>query len=286
MQDIFITHPDFSYSHTNTYELSIAFRPDAISFIISGKDYEQIFAAYYKEIESYTNHEEYIQACEAFFAHEACKHNYKKTSCVFFTERITIVPASLFSLDDLPTIFSFNHVLSEKESVLSYKITNADSFLLYPVHKQLLALCTKNLGIDFQTYPQSAALFEASILENKHEAKPRVWISLESSFFDIIVLQGPNVLLYNTFTFSNVNDYVYYVMNVFEQLQLNPMITPVVVSGKINPQSSYYEATSMFIKQVQIVEPYPSQKKHIETLPFTKLSFPLFFQLFSLRLCE
>lgn len=283
MKDLHLVHTDFSYSHSDTYELSILFRQDGISFIITGQDYERLFAIYHEsfDINSDKSNSAY---CNDFFEHEAFTYRYKKISCLFSTERITIVPASLYKQDDLETIFRLNHPLQEKESLVSYTFRNAESFVIYPVSQELLSLCTQKLGIDFQVYPHIAPLFESAILQNKHSEKTCVYISIQSTFFDVLILKGPRIALYNTFTYTNINDYVFYVMNVFEQLHLNPMQIPVILTGKTSP--SYIDATAMFIKHVETISQLPSHTKMIQQPPFTEISFPFFHTLFCSNLCE
>ena len=283
MKDLHLVHTNFSYSHSDTYELSILFRQNGISFIITGQDYERLYIAHHESFDL-NSHKTYNEFCNDFFKHETFTYRYKKISCLFSTERITIVPASLYKQEDFEPIFTINHQLQKKESLVSYTIRNAESFLIYPVSQELLSLCSQKLGIDYQVYPHVAPLFESAILHNKHTEKTCVYISIQSSFFDILIINGPQIILYNTFTYTNINDYVFYVMNVFEQLHLNPMQTSVILTGKTT--TAYIEATAMFIKQVETISQLPSHTKMIQQPPFSEIPFPFFHTLFCSNLCE
>jgi hypothetical protein len=285
MQEISFFHTNFSYNHSKSFDLSVSFRRDGFSFVIINRDDEVLYASYFQPFDESLSQDEYLGACRSFLQHEAFSYSYKHVSCLFATEKITLVPASLCNQDDLRTILGFNHSLCEDETVFSYRLINADSVLVYAVSKQLVDYCSERLG-DFVNFPHSAPLLESSILHNKLEDSYSVFISLESTFFDIVILNRGQIIMYNTFLFTNINDYVYYVMNVFEQLKLNQMKTPIILSGNISETSSYFDATAMFIKHVSLVQALPVHTKMMSVSPFNNIPYPLFYQLFTLHLCE
>ncbi|MDA3883440.1 MAG: DUF3822 family protein [Bacteroidales bacterium] len=285
MQEISFFHTNFTFNHSKLFDLSVSFRRDGFSFIIIDRDDEVLYASCFQPFDESLSHGDYLIACRSFLEHEAFSYSYKHVSCLFTTERITIVPASLCNQDDLRTILEFNHSLPDDEVVFSYPLINADSVLVYAVSKKLVDYCSERFG-DFVNFPHSAPLLESSILHNKLEDSYSVFISLESSFFDIVILNRGQIIMYNTYSFTNINDYVYYVMNVFEQLKLNQMKTPVILSGKISKTSSYFDATCMFIKHVSLVQALPLHTKMMSVSPFNNIPYPLFYQLFTINLCE
>ncbi|MFO7869666.1 MAG: DUF3822 family protein [Bacteroidales bacterium] len=286
MQNITFFHSNFLYSQTDSYHLSISFRRDGFSFIIVDRDADELQASVFYSIDDSLSYDEYVEECSRFLNHEAFSYSYKQISCMYSSHHITIAPKSLCKQDDLRTILQFNHEIDKDESVYAYSLTNSDAVLVYAVSQQLIDMCRGRFEQSFDMFPHSASLLESSILHNKLEDGYSVFISLESSFFDIVILHKGNIIMYNTFSFANINDYVYYIMNVFEQLQLNQMKTPVVLTGRISKTSSYYEATCMFIKNVTIVQPLPLHAKMIARPPFTDISYPLFYQLFTINICE
>ncbi len=283
MKDLHLQHIDFDYSLSETYELSILFRQNGISFIITKHNHEQLLTVHHELFDKNKN-TSYNDYCKTVFQHKAFSYTYKKVSCLFSTERCTIVPISLYVQNDLETIFTVNHPLHDKEILESYKIKNAESFIIYPISQELHALCTQKFGANLHIYPHIAPLFESAMLQSKQSEKTQMYISIQKSFFDMLIVNGSNILFYNTFTFSNINDYIFYVMNVFEQLQLNPMQIPVVLTGRT--PASYVDATEMFIKNVETISPLPSHKKMIQQPPFSEISFPYFYSLFCCNICE
>lgn len=285
MQDISIAHTDFSYINSKLYDLSISFRRDGFSFSVWNSDSGNLMSVYFKTISDSCSEEEYNLECTKFLQHEAFSYSYSKTSIVYVTEKVTLIPAALYNTDDLEAYFSLNHTLRGNEIIETYKVKNAESVIVYALSKRLKNDCIDKFGAQVLFFPQTAPLLESSILENKLVESKTVFVSLESTFFDVIILEGQKVVMCNSYDFTNVNDYVYYLMNVYEQLGLNTLKDKVVLSGRISRTSSYYDATKMFIKNTEIKVPLPTQQNILQT-PFNQISFPLFSQLINLRLCE
>lgn len=285
MQDIFQIHPDYSNFEITQQAISIALRQDGFSFVIHNLENEKIIGVFYKTFSDTLSRESYLQELELFLNHELVQQQFKSFSILYVTPKITIIPSAIFKTDEIELLYTCNYKLEDFEKIQTYKIKNSESHLVFAISNEILECCKSKIHQNFNIFPQAAPFIESSILQNKLLNERNIFISLESSFFDILVLDGPKILLYNTFEFSNVNDYIFYVMNIFEQLQLNPLQNKVVLSGKISQSSNYFESTKMFIKHVTTIEPFASQNELFH-YPFNKVSYPLFSHLCNLSLCE
>lgn len=285
MQDLLYIHKDYSNQYEQLQKVSISLRPNGFSFVIQAVDSDRILAVCYSQVSANSSISVYSKSLSVFFKHEMLQKTFQTISIVYVTPRITIIPSSLFSTHNLTLLFETNHVLVPNDVVLDYKLKQTQGYLVYTIPSQIIEACKEAFGNHIRFLPQAAPFLESSCIQNKIKTNKQVYILLDDTFFDIAVLEGHNILLYNTFEFSNNNDYMYFVMNVFEQLQLNPLEIPVMLSGVISKASHYYESIQMFIKHVHIIEPTQSHKDFLQ-YPFEQSLYPFFNNECNVSLCE
>lgn len=284
MHDIFYIQPNFSKQHT-AQRISISLRQDGFSFVIHAADSDTLLAAFHTTIPEPPTTLHYIEALQTFFAHDALQQSFERVSIVYVTPKITIIPSALFSAHTLSLLFETNHVLLPTESVLHYSLQKTDGYIVFAMPQTIIDACNTKFGTNIRILPQAAPFLESGCIQNKLVTTKQVHVNIEQSFIDIAVFDGQKILLHNTFEYSNNNDYMYFVMNVYEQLQLHPMEHPLVLSGIISKASHYYESAQMFIQHVNIVEPSQSHKYFLSH-PFEPATYPLFSNLCNVSLCE
>ena len=91
------------------------------------------------------------------------------------------------------------------------------------------------------------------------------------------------MIFFNSFSFKNENDFIYHVMLVFKQFDLNVENIPVFLSGQITDDSRLYRMVYRYINQVQFSKAPASVNfgKNSKEIPSH-----FYFDLFSLHLCE
>ena len=75
-------------------------------------------------------------------------------------------------------------------------------------------------------------------------------MNINNSKIDIILISDNQLVLINTFEYSTNEDIVYYVLFCFEQLNLNPENSPIVISG--NFSESTYKMIFKYIRHVSV----------------------------------
>ena len=133
-------------------------------------------------------------------------------------------------------------------------------------------------------YHQSSPFIENALIENKNQKFDyKVYIYNYVSFFDIIVITPQKLLFYNSFKYHNENDFIYFLMNVFEQLKLNPALTPVYLMGNISKLSDYYETLKKFITNIKFKK---NTNNFNYSYVFNQIPEHYFFNLLNLYQCE
>jgi len=110
-----------------------------------------------------------------------------------------------------------------------------------------------------------------------------LFINVDKKLIVILLFDKEKLTFANFFKFSNPNDFLFYVMLVFEQLGLDPETLSVQISGKIVQKSKEFELLYRYIRHVQLI---PSPSYFHLSQEFSDINQHAYFDLFSLNLCE
>ncbi|MCQ2959968.1 MAG: DUF3822 family protein [Bacteroidales bacterium] len=269
MQDLIFVSEDYNKRKPKDYRLSISIRRDGFSFLIMYK--QQVLAYSYTTV----SEENRKTAFKSFLEQEILQEKFAAVTFIIVTPKFTLVPKKMYD-DSMWELYSdLNFKKSDSESVISYESENSDVVVLFPIETDFWALCrTAFKEQHVVSYvPQVAPLLEKNIKTRQE----KLCISVESSFFTAMLVKGKKLMFCNSFEFSNVNDFLFYVMNIVEQLHLDPQSLQIELSGKISGKSSYFSAIQMFVKNVSMVE---------NDLKTKNFPFSLFYNHCNIALCE
>ena len=110
-----------------------------------------------------------------------------------------------------------------------------------------------------------------------------LFINVDTNLIVILLFDQEKLKFANFFKFSNSNDFLFYVMLVFEQLGLDPETQLVQISGKIIQKSKEFELLYKYIRHVQLI---PSPSYYHLSQEFADIDLHAHFDIFSMDLCE
>jgi hypothetical protein len=101
----------------------------------------------------------------------------------------------------------------------------------------------------------SSALIEGLMIQYKNlPEEKRAFVNTRNSFIDIVIIEGKNLLYYNSFKYASKEDFIYYIIFVLEQLNLNPEETELILSGFIEKSSSLFEMVYKYVRNIRFRE--------------------------------
>ena len=175
---------------------------------------------------------------------------YKKINVALVSPKSTLVPDALFAPEKSISLLSFNHKLEEDEIVLADNLMNLSSKNVFAIPRSVQQVFTElYANATFEHY--SSALIETLLVLNKNSTEKKVIVNVHALAFEVVVIKGKELLLYNTFTYKSPEDFIYYVLFVCEQLQLNPETLVLEVVGEIEKDSALYQVLYKYIRNVK-----------------------------------
>ena len=74
---------------------------------------------------------------------------------------------------------------------------------------------------------------------------------MHSERFEVLVINSGKLTFYNTFAYQTAEDFIYYLLFVFEQLKLNPETANVELLGELEKSSAVYQLLYKYIRNIK-----------------------------------
>ena len=96
----------------------------------------------------------------------------------------------------------------------------------------------------------------------------RIFIHIRKDYFDLFIYQGVQLLLFNSFTHKNEEEFLYYLFFVLEQFYLKPNQFTAVFLGKFVKYKKYYAVFNEFHTLTEFILPENSEIDSHHPAPF------------------
>jgi hypothetical protein len=160
-------------------------------------------------------------------------------------------------------LFDENHIAS----YLQYNVKVFDELSNYEINNIYVPFVNINnfLLDQFESfnYKNTNSILVQKILDlciNIEEKQ--VFVHLQENHFEIIVAKNLQLLLFNSFEYKTPEDFIYYLLFTFEQLQLNPEIIPISLFGTISKENPFYKIAFKFIRNCKLLDVSNLTKTH------------------------
>lgn len=237
---------------TENYEMSVQASLDGLSFCILDTIRNK-----YILIRSFTpDDNRYFttdQVGDIISKDDFLTKRYKKIYIVFPSFKSTLIPSALFDPARKDDYFAFNHVSAESEVILNNKLSNPDSFLVFAVSKTLKDLIS-NIYPGVHLLHHIKPLVENILHTRKSAGENYICVHIERDFFSIIIYSDNTLKFSNTFSYRNISDILYFILNVFNNLGLKQEET-IHLSGQTERYDELFSNLSLYIRTVKFAEP-------------------------------
>ena len=265
---------------TDNYELAIQLSPDGLSFCLLDtiRNKFVLIRAFEPEENKYFNAE---KIKELISKDDFLTKHYKKISIITPTPKFTLVPSPLFDPGKKDEYFTFNHIREEESLIISNKLYDPDLFSIFSLSKPF-----RDLISDF--YPgvhpwhHIKPLFDHISHSRKTVNGNYIHIHVEKEYFNLIIFNNNQLIFCNTYTFRNISDILYFVLNVFKKLDIKQEET-IFLSGLTEKYDDLSSNLSIYIRNLKFAEP---TGKFTFSYVFNDSDLHRFLNLFSVVNCE
>lgn len=188
-----------------------------------------------------------------FLANPVVQQEYDEIVVLHQTNLNTFVPTSLFDPSQIGSYLQYNNKVFETDYFAydyldNYELNNV--FIPYTAINNYLL--DQYSTFDFKN---SHSIFVKKVLDiSKNKDYKQVWIHFQQNKFEIVVTKNQQLLLFNSFQYKTLEDFIYYTLFTYEQLQLNPELVPVHFIGPIDEENEYFKIAFRYIRNCSILD--------------------------------
>jgi hypothetical protein len=208
------------------------------------------------------------------------QEEYKDVLCIWENPRSTLLPSVLYNRNYLKAFFEFNQVLNDLDELHSDYLKQSDAYLIYPIHHEIANAFIKSYP-RIRFFNQATPFIDYCMTGNNRPGR-RVHASFQENFFDVVVFEGNKLLLHNSYIYRSEKDIIYFVLHVFDKLNLEPEKTGLVLSGQLNQYPGTMETIRKYIKSVRMASP---DNRFQYSHAFNRIPGHQFINLFNLYSC-
>lgn len=265
---------------TENYELSVQASPDSFAFCVLDtiRNKYVLIRSFEPETNKYFNSD---KINEIFGKDDFLRKRYRKVNVVMPSPKFTLVPAPLFDPGKKDEYFTFNHNIDEDNIIIANKVSDPDAFIVYSVSKSIHDLIYSYLpGV--HPYHHIKPLLNHISHCRKSVPGNYIHVHVEREFFNLIIFDHNVLKFCNSFNYRNINDILYFVMNVFKKLVLKQDET-IHFSGLTEKYDDLSSNFSIYVRNLKFSEPTGN---FTFSYVFNEMDLHRFLNLFSVVNCE
>ncbi|WP_407557130.1 DUF3822 family protein [Winogradskyella sp. 4-2091] len=239
----------------NIKELSIQINLNGLSFCILNRTTNEI--EFLKTIDF-----EQKQLPDAVLNHlktelssnTAFSEDFNDVLVIHQNELATLVPEKLYDPENKVDYLKFNSKILRNDFITEDYISVNDSVNVYVPYVNINNYIFETFG-EF-VYKHSSSILIDSFLQNPEtkEEEPVVYINVNKTTIELLVLENNKLQLFNTFEYHSKEDFIYYVLFVFEQLKLDVETTTTLLSGNIVIGDQNFVMLYLYIRNVTFID--------------------------------
>jgi len=243
-----ITDRSFELSQTKNYMLSIRFIPEGFCFIVFSRHNKKIL--HFAEITAKDKDPQQLLRDTAAGS-PVLQSAFEESFCVWDTPLYTLIPSAFFNEENITKLWKLNFGEGDMQNLSFFsdrvKLTDVVNVFAVPTES---AGFIKEIFPSIQFINQQSIHITEALFENKKENNSQVYIDVQRNFFDVLVLQKRKIVLANSCRFQNKDEFLYFSINIFEQLQLDPHSTEIILSGEISEDDEKSVSLRKYIQTV------------------------------------
>ena len=233
-------------------KLSIQFSLDGFSFCISNFENTAYHFASYLFSEPNLSPESLLRKIEEVFQEDRdLQDDFVEVIVIHENNLCSFVPNAYFQESALKSYLNYNIKTISTDFIAYDDLDDLAMKNVYIPYVNINNFLFQNFG-EFEYKHHATVLLEKlTSLTSKNPLSFYVNVSQKS--FDIVVLEDQKLLLFNSFEFQTKEDFIYYILFVYEQLKLDPKETTLYLLGMINTSSDLYKIAYHYIQNIEFV---------------------------------
>lgn len=167
---------------------------------------------------------------------------------LYAANKITVIPSAIFDESQKEELYALNFENIEQYLVKSYFNKNYECVVLFPV-PHILDSLNKEINISIKYYNQIVPFMEFVAVQPS-ENGPEMFINVLPDSLQLMVIKNHQLLFLNSFHYHSNTDFLYIILNVQKQLNINKNDLIINILGIESKSDEKLKSLPHFIEKV------------------------------------
>lgn len=244
-----IAESSFDPANSPNHTLSIRLLPDGFCFVVASLSERRplYFCRVAEEGKSVVQ-----QFSEQFNKLDSLRRKYSEVIFLNDARAYTLMPSAVFDEQDMMAYWKFcTNGNPEGVRVMQDQLGYCDAVLLHGVPKLIADRLSERYPSVKYIHRQSI-LSKRTMVQNKRANEETVSVYVGEDFFDLVVVKEGVLQIANTFSNNNDEEFLYFTLNVLDQLKIDPYKAKFIMTGELTEKSSIVSVFSKYVKDIQV----------------------------------
>jgi Protein of unknown function (DUF3822) len=254
MLHLHIHESQYNPYNTDGYTLRLTIGQDGAAYIVSDEannvlvweahpwETRVVVAQLHKRLQSLVRQDTVLQS------------NFAKTVVSITSPQTVLVPSAWFEPWESRLYLTRNLGDEPGDQVVKHdSYASYSTELIYALPQPLLfAISTCFPKVKLQHI--HSAILEATRQSAIRKQHVCVYAYVRSGSLTICAADGEQLFLLNKYSYQTTKDFLYFVLLVYQQLNLNTKHTPLILAGELMPDSEIFKALHIYIRHIDWAE--------------------------------
>ncbi len=239
--------PGFRDKHFLSIEISF----DTFSYCILDNDRFKYRLAESFECSERLEADDYMRSIESIVRDNPyLTSGFERVTLIYVSPQSVFIPSELYKEEEKASYLSFNHIIKNGYKPCSEKLYNLDAYVVYPLPDFIKHTFDK-LFPDYRLRHFSTALIESVLYDVRYAGyKADMVIHVQKNHFEILLLDGTNLLFFNSFNYKTWDDILYYLFFVMEQAEISAENIDLLMVGRTSMDTDLYKNLKPYFRSV------------------------------------
>ncbi|MEM9000062.1 MAG: DUF3822 family protein [Bacteroidota bacterium] len=203
------------------------------------------------------------------------EHDFPEVTVIHKNNLFGLVPKVLFDENERSNYLKFNTKILANDHIAHDEIESHDIINVYIPFTNINNYIFDLFG-EFEFRHSGSVLVQTLMAQNKANIETTCYAHVAESSMEVVVITQKKLLFYNYFHYKTKEDFLYFILFTFEQLNLNVLEVKLKLFGIIEEGDDIFEMCCSYIKKVSVFAPsnttYLFDQPESESIDFTVLS--------------
>ncbi|MDP3557805.1 MAG: DUF3822 family protein [Bacteroidota bacterium] len=236
-----------NFKEKDAYSLSLFISHNSLIYSISDENFKNVNELRHIEFLNIPGGGTFAEKIEMLLNnYQIPQKKFDKILISVSNKEFTLVPEAYSNQNDLKEFLKFSTGVTEVKNPLIHSIKNVKFCYLFD--QDLIQYLEKTFS---QAIIKHSGAINIDLFFGNHSLiNSNLFMSLNDGLLEIMAKDKSDLLFYNTFSYENNEDVLYYLLFMMEQFNLNPLQVKLFICGQVQTNDALVLSIKKYIKHV------------------------------------